>query len=170
MQLTRDPNKLQFAHVKVRELMAKIPAELYNRIRWVSTIFRDIITFADEEGFGLTDRPPPSREPDLAGSPEPAPDAGPEQEPAVDFVAGIGSLLRKRWRMDEFHITLERLREAEGFKLTVWAATQQVQMRLREHEDRLRHLYNLNYLGHESEFRDRVQREVLGIGGYTIDH
>ena len=42
--------------------------------------------------------------------------------------------------MDEFHITLERLREAEGFKLTVWATNQQVQMRLREYEDRLRHL------------------------------
>ena len=68
--------------------------------------------------------------------------------------------------MNQFHLTLAGLKESPGqFKLTVWAASQQCRLRLHEHLERLRHLHALSDLGLNSEYRDRVSQEVLGIGG-----
>ena len=73
--------------------------------------------------------------------------------------------MRKRWRLNEFHLTLEKLNQSGQFKLTVWAASQQARLRLHEHEERLHHLHSLSGLGLHSEHRDQLQRDLLGVGG-----
>ena len=89
IELWRNDDTRKFAHVKVREFMAKVPIELYNRIPWVSSICRDIILVSEVECFDLSERPPPSEEPSV----NPALDAEPDS--ANDFIAGISAKMRQ---------------------------------------------------------------------------
>ena len=75
--------------------------------------------------------------------------------------------MRQNWRLNEFHVTLEKLKGTGQVKMTVWAASQQARFHLHEHEERLRHLRSLNSLGLHSEHRDQLQRDLLGVGDIT---
>ena len=72
--------------------MAKVPLERFNRILWVSSLCRDIITVSEAKQYDVSEGPPPSEEP----STNPALDAEPESN--KDFVAEIGEKMRQKWR------------------------------------------------------------------------
>ena len=73
VDLWRDENNRKYAHVKVNELLAKIPYDLFDRLPWISELCRDILLTTEDEGHDLSQRSAPSGEPSPEQAPYPHP-------------------------------------------------------------------------------------------------
>ena len=72
VDLWRANDLRQHAHAKVNDLLAHIPYDLYDRLPWVSELFRIILLSTETERYYQTQRTTPS--------------VVPRQEPATDAI------------------------------------------------------------------------------------
>ena len=124
-----DPGKRSFAQAKVKELMAHIPYDLFERMPWVSGLFEAIVNSTEDDVVPLRVTTQSS-----GPSPVPATDAGSSAaQQTGDVVQDVSQRLGGLWQTKEFFVTLQNLRVAGECKLTLWAAQNQCRLRLHEY-------------------------------------
>ena len=113
VDLWRDNHMRQYAHVKVNDLLAHIPYDLYERLPWVSELCRYILHSTETEGYDRSQRTTPSSVPRL----EPAADAGASAtRPRSGVVQNVSACLEKVWKTRGFYLTIQRLRAGGAFQ------------------------------------------------------
>ena len=165
VDLWRTSNLRSYAQVKVNDLLAHIPYDLFDRLPWVSELCRQILLSAEEEGDDLPQRHSQSSAP----SPEPAADAvSSAAQPQDDVVQNVSARLTGVWKTKEFFVTIQRLRGHGECKLTLWAAKEQCRLRQHAYIQRLRHLHSMGDPDEDPDERERWSAELLGFGALRL--